>query len=396
MHLDLATILTLHPLSLTVGAICFLFVRFRSKHSRGLGKMAVAFFVLAAGSLLAGAGAQNLVDYDTWTFWSFVSGPVSYALFWIGLINLLEERSAGRGWFVVVLPVSLTAWAFVTEFYLDNAQRSTIFLSVMGIFALASAWLVIRDRQRERLQTRWGLAGALTFKAIIAFATFLAIAYPQWIAVTAPTTFLVLILCQFAIAMFVLIFVQERSEQRLIALTETDSLTGIRNRHWMMDRLPRKVPAGAAYVVIDIDHFKQVNDRHGHLAGDHVLTAVAQAMGKQLGPDAILARMGGEEFGLFLPDARKDEAQKTAERLRHHIGSLVILHEGTAIPVTLSAGVAVAPAAMSITQLVARADEALYAAKRGGRDRVVLARFEAPVADDVPASGDLVPVMKPV
>ncbi len=64
--------------------------------------MAVAFFVLAAGSLLAGAGAQNLVDYDTWTFWSFVSGPVSYALFWIGLINLLEERSAvaaGSWWY---------------------------------------------------------------------------------------------------------------------------------------------------------------------------------------------------------------------------------------------------------------------------------------------------------
>lgn len=396
MHLDLATILMLHPLSLTVGAICFLFVRCRSKHSCGLGKMAVAFFVLAAGSLLAGAGVQDLVDYDTWTFWSFVSGPVSYALFWVGLINLLEERPAGRGWLVVVLPAALTAWALVTEFYRDNAQRSTVFLSVMGIFALASAWLVIRDRQRERLQTRWGLAGALIVKAIIAFATILAISYPQWISVTPPTTFLVLILCQFAIAMFVLILVQERSERRLISLTETDSLTGIRNRHWMMDRLPRKVPEGAAYIVIDIDHFKQVNDRFGHPAGDYVLTAVAQAMGKQLGPEAILARMGGEEFGLFLPDSGKDEAQRTAEGLRHHIGSQVIQHEGTAIPVTLSAGVAVAPASMSITQLVARADEALYAAKRAGRDRVVLARFEAPDADDVKASGDVFPATKPV
>lgn len=395
MHLDLATILTLHPLSLLVGAMCFLYVRFRSRRSRGLGKMAAAFLVLGMGSLLAAAGAQGVVDYETWTFWSFLSGPVSYALFWVGLINLTEERPAGRAWFVLVLPLGLTVWARISGFYLHNAERASVFLAVMGSFALASAWLVVRDRPGEFLQTRWGLGGALVCKAVIAFTTLAAIAYPGRLPVSPPTTFLVLILCQFAIAMFVLILVQERAERRLIALTETDSLTGIRNRHWMMDRLPRQVPKGSAYVIIDIDHFKQVNDRHGHLAGDLVLTSVAQAMGKLLGPDAILARMGGEEFGLFLPGAGKDEAQQIAEELRRSIGSQLILHEGTAIPVTMSAGVAVAPVAMSIAQLVARADEALYAAKRGGRDRVVLARFEAAAADDVTASGDSGPVTKP-
>lgn len=395
MHLDLATILTLHPLSLLVGAICFLYVRFRSRRSRGLGKMAVAFLVLAVGSLLAGAGAQGVVGYDTWTFWSFLSGPISYALFWVGLINLTEERPAGRAWLVLVLPLGLTLWARISGFYLHDAERASVFLSVMGGFALASAWLVVRDRPCELLQTRWGLGGALVCKAMIAFGTLVAINYPGLLPITPPTTFLVLILCQFAIAMFVLILVQERVERRLIALTETDSLTGIRNRHWMMDRLPRQAPKGSAYVIMDIDHFKQVNDLYGHLAGDQVLTEVAQARGRLLGPDAILARMGGEEFGLFPPGAGKDEARQTAEELRRSIGSLLILHEGTAIPVTLSAGVAVAPAATSITQLVARADQALYAAKRGGRDRVVLARFEALVAVGAMASRDLVPVAEP-
>ncbi len=381
MHLDLATILTLHPLSLTVGTICFLYVRFRSRRNRGLGKMAAAFLVLAAGSLLAAAGDQGLVDYDTWTFWSFVSGPVSYALFWIGLINLMEERSADRGWFVLVVPVILTIGAYVTQFHRDNVTRATIFLSVMAISALACAWLVIRDRQQEALQTRWGLAGALILKVIIALATMLAVLFPELILVTPPTTFMGLILCQFAIAMFVLILVQERAERRLIALTETDSLTGIRNRHWMMDRLPRQAPVGSAYVVIDIDHFKRVNDRHGHLAGDHVLTSVAQAMTRFLGSAAILARMGGEEFGLFLPEASVDGALRTADELRRAISSLALQHEGTVIAVTLSAGVAVAPVPMSSTQLVARADEALYAAKRGGRNHVMLARFEAPTIE---------------
>lgn len=379
MHLDLATILILHPLSLTVGALCFLLVRWRSRRSLGLGKMAVGFLVLAVGSLLAGGGVQNVIDYRVWTFWSFVSGPVSYALFWAGLINLIDERPVGRSWWVVLLPVALILWALLSGFYLDNVERSAVFLSTMAVFALGGAWLVLRDRQRERLQTRWALAGALIFKALIALMSIMAIADPDDVPVTPASTFLVLILCQFAIAMFVLMLVQERSERRLTALTETDSLTGIRNRHWMIDRMPRQLGPGNAYVIIDIDHFKQVNDRYGHVAGDQVLTGVAQAMRRSLGEAAIFARMGGEEFGLFLPEAREDAVFNMIEQLRATVASLAIVHDGQQIPVTLSAGVAVAPVGMSITQLMARADAALYAAKRGGRNRVVLAGAKAPV-----------------
>ncbi len=145
--------------------------------------------------------------------------------------------------------------------------------------------------------------------------------------------------------------------------------------------------SGSAYVIIDIDHFKQVNDQYGHLAGDAVLTAVAQAMTDLLGDEAILARMGGEEFGLYLPDTSEVSALQTAEHLRTRIASLTIAHEGTTIPVTLSAGVATAPLPMSVTQLIARADEALYAAKRSGRNRVVEARFDAATTDGSAAFG---------
>ncbi|PYB75566.1 GGDEF domain-containing protein [Rhizobium wuzhouense] len=373
MHLDLATILTLHPLSLAVGALCFLLVRSRSLHIRGLGKMSMGFLVLGGGSLLAGAGLEDVIDYRTWTFWSFVSGPVSYSLIYVGLINLIEERPAGRNWFAFVVPIVLTTWAFVSDFYLDNVERSAVFLSVMAMFALAAVWMVLRDKRGERLQTRWGLAGAFVCKAIIALTTIVVIARPDLMPVTPAATFLLLILCQFAIAMFVLILVQERSERRLIALTETDSLTGIHNRHWMMDRLPQQVQPGSAYVIIDIDHFKQVNDRYGHVAGDQVLTGVAQAMMRSLGETAIFARMGGEEFGLFLPDVGVARAIETVEQLRATVASLAISHDGEVIPVTLSAGVAVAPVAKTMTKLMGRADAALYAAKRGGRNRVVLA-----------------------
>ncbi|MDH4441075.1 MAG: GGDEF domain-containing protein [Rhizobium sp.] len=370
MHLDLATILILHPLSLVVGAGCFLYLRWYSRRSRGLGKMAIGFLVLAAGSVLAGEGIQGHIDYATWTFLSFVSGPVSYALFWLGLLTLVTERPAGRGWWIVVLPVVLSGLALATGFHLDNLYRSSIFLSVMAGFALASAWLVARDPQGERLQSRYGLASALVFKALIAVITIASIVAPAVMGFGAAESFLVLILCQFAIAMFVVILVLERAEKRLIALTETDSLTGIRNRHWMMDRLPRQMPAGSAFLVIDIDHFKRVNDLHGHAAGDLVLKAVAQAMAETLGAQALFARMGGEEFGLLLPKASEIEAIASGELLRQTVEALAITFDGVAIPVTLSAGVAVARGEMSLTRLIGRADEALYVAKRGGRNRV--------------------------
>lgn len=393
MQLDLATILTLHPLSLTVGALCFLYLRYRSRRSRGLGKMAMAFLVLACGSLLAGAGEQGRLDYAAWTFLSFVSGPVAYTLFFIGLLNLLTERPAGGWWWIVLLPIVLGIAALVTQFHLVNLYRASVFLSTMGLYALASGALALADPQREQLGSRFGLAASLFFKALIALATLVSIARPDLLPISPEITFFVLILCQFAIAMFVLILVQERAEQRLIALTETDSLTRIRNRHWLMDRLPRQVPAGSGFLVIDIDHFKAVNDQHGHAAGDHVLKMVAQAMAARLGEGAYLARMGGEEFGLYLPHASEPELLAAGEMLRQTIEGLTMPHEGLTIRVTLSVGGAVAHEAMSNKRLVGRADEALYAAKRAGRNQVHIHSVAAvPAANgDAGAPGKAVP-----
>lgn len=393
MHLDLATILTLHPLSLTVGAVCFLYLRYRSRRSRGLGKMAMAFLVLACGSLMAGAGEQGRLDYAAWTFLSFVSGPVAYTLFFIGLLNLLTERSAGRWWWMLLVPVALGVAALVTQFHLVNIYRASVFLTTMGFYALASGALALADPQHEQLDSRYGLAASLFFKALIAFATLVSIARPNLLPISPEITFFVLILCQFAIAMFVLILVQERAEQRLIALTETDSLTRIRNRHWLMDRLPRQVPAGSGFLVIDIDHFKAVNDQHGHAAGDHVLKTVAQAMAVRLGEGAYFARMGGEEFGLYLPRVSEPELLAAGEMLRQTIESLTISHEGLMLRVTLSVGGAVAHEAMSNKRLVGRADEALYAAKRAGRNQVQIypVAGELTTSIDAGATGKAVP-----
>jgi diguanylate cyclase (GGDEF)-like protein len=147
-------------------------------------------------------------------------------------------------------------------------------------------------------------------------------------------------------------------------LARTDGLTGVANRRAWDDELPRELARAArsgkrpCVALLDLDHFKAYNDRHGHQAGDRLLKAAAAAWQGKLRKTDLLARYGGEEFGVLLPDCRLDDAMEIAERLR------------IAQPeVTCSLGVAAWDGREDAARLVARADRALYAAKAGGRNR---------------------------
>jgi diguanylate cyclase (GGDEF)-like protein len=156
---------------------------------------------------------------------------------------------------------------------------------------------------------------------------------------------------------------------RLEELADTDELTGLPNRRAWNRELDvalstadrRKTPLCVA--LIDVDHFKQLNDQSGHQAGDRLLKSAAAAWRSALRPADVLARPGGDEFTLVLPDCDIDRAGVVLERLR----------EATPGSRTCSIGVAQWDRAEASEELVARVDEALYAAKQGGRDRVVLA-----------------------
>ena len=140
----------------------------------------------------------------------------------------------------------------------------------------------------------------------------------------------------------------------------------------------------AAVLLVDIDHFKRVNDLHGHLTGDRVLRAVADGLRSQLREGDVLGRFGGEEFAVLLPGADEQEARRVAERLRRgvaEVGVSVDLPVGStgsapaaaAVSVTVSIGVAMAEdTLLSVVELLSAADAGLYQAKAGGRDRVVL------------------------
>ncbi|MFN0134223.1 MAG: HDOD domain-containing protein [Phycisphaerales bacterium] len=153
----------------------------------------------------------------------------------------------------------------------------------------------------------------------------------------------------------------------------TDALTKVANRAAFDARLAEALaaPAGAALIMIDVDHFKKFNDTHGHQAGDEVLRAVAEALRFAAGNDAFVARYGGEEFGVIVPGVTLGRASELAERLRAAIQTCPIKHGGKSLMVTASLGVARSgPGATNAASLVKAADALLYQAKRNGRNRV--------------------------
>ena len=170
-----------------------------------------------------------------------------------------------------------------------------------------------------------------------------------------------------------------RMQDALHVLSITDELTGLYNRRHFIDQarqrldLARRDGRPLSIAVIDIDHFKSINDGFGHAAGDTALREVARAMRATLRVTDVTGRLGGEEFGLLLAVALPDAAA-VVEKLRLAIGALEVDCAGSRISCRISTGIAAFPEHGSdVDTLMRRADHALYEAKRRGRDRTVLA-----------------------
>lgn len=173
---------------------------------------------------------------------------------------------------------------------------------------------------------------------------------------------------------------QELAEanEKLYLLAITDPLTGLHNRRHFFELANLEIAAAQRYerplsvMMVDLDHFKQVNDQFGHLAGDQVLKAFAKRTLDCVREVDVVGRYGGEEFALLLPDTALLAAVEMGERLRLAISSTPIQTEDADVPVTVSVGVAEYLYGEEITSdaLFDRADQALYDAKEGGRDRV--------------------------
>jgi two-component system cell cycle response regulator len=172
-------------------------------------------------------------------------------------------------------------------------------------------------------------------------------------------------------------------QREMYERTVRDALTGLYNRAYLLDQISilagRSATRGIglAVLMLDVDHFKRINDLYGHVAGDEVLRAVAAVIRESTRPEDLVARFGGEEFVVVLPFSIPDLATERAERIRSNLAERTILAEGHEIRVTASIGLAYAPPGRSRNEmaLIMTADEALYRAKAEGRNRVIFGRY---------------------
>ena len=168
----------------------------------------------------------------------------------------------------------------------------------------------------------------------------------------------------------------KRQERELVRLAWTDGLTGALNRHRFMELATGEIDRAnrhgnpASLLLLDADHFKQINDRDGHAAGDEVLRGMVGRWTRILRAHDLVGRIGGEEFCILLPQVGAEGAAKAAEKLRAAIAELPFAFEGQLLRATVSIGVATLSPGAQLPELIRSADKALYQAKEAGRNRV--------------------------
>jgi len=172
--------------------------------------------------------------------------------------------------------------------------------------------------------------------------------------------------------------VESAYHEEIYKLTIIDGLTQAHNKRYFMEFLERELARVSrtgrplTLVMFDIDHFKVINDTHGHLTGDAILKDLCTRIFTTVRKDELLARYGGEEFVVVLPEANHEGGLEFAERIRHLVEAEPFTFEGDTIRVTISVGTATTMGeTVTVTQFIKEADDNLYAAKRGGRNMVV-------------------------
>ena len=172
--------------------------------------------------------------------------------------------------------------------------------------------------------------------------------------------------------------IENAYHEEIYRLTTVDGLTQVYNKRYFMETLEREMSRCQRYgrdlslIIFDIDHFKRINDTYGHLAGDHVLKLLAEAIKTRIRREDFLARYGGEEFAIILPEIDNERAMVLAGKILRLVRNKKFIYEDAEIPVTISVGVATHDGeTVESLEFIRLADKNLYQAKNSGRDRVV-------------------------
>ena len=250
-----------------------------------------------------------------------------------------------------------------------------------GLFLIVGAMVMFQ--YSKRFPARMLFAGALLFHgAFMVIRSFLVNAPSKDLLFSdASFSFAQLILMEQVVvtvlfSLGVVMLINERVSHELKIRADRDSLTNLFNRGAFMRQLDKEVSravrsgAPLSLLIIDLDHFKSINDRYGHAAGDLALFAFAEIVGRTIRIEDTPGRLGGEEFAVALPNTQRKAAVQIAERLRLNVSNAVIEFEDQPIQLSISVGVSTLTASDRVESLLCRADQALYRAKASGRNRV--------------------------
>lgn len=386
MTLDLATLLAAVTAATISLAIPVLFVAWRARVHQGLMLWGVGLVLNSLSYPVFGLRALGWTDLSI-VMTNLLTG-LTLVLHTQAIASFQRERVATLSKWAVWSPMALNM-TVVAVFLHDDLWRNILVAATQALMAfvlLREAWG--RGLTERRLTGRWVLIGgaATMFVAVVFRTLFMALASdwdPRYNVpghVQAVTYFIVMAVVLINSMGFVLMQMERAIEQQR-ALATHDALTGLYNRSALQDLLPMhgaqsmRHRAPMAFLMLDIDHFKRVNDEHGHLAGDQVLKEVARRVRQRMRQSDFLARFGGEEFLAILPSTDSAGALIVAEEIRQSIESQPVDFQGKLISVTVSIGVSAGipgDAHKALETMIARSDEALYAAKNTGRNCVKL------------------------
>jgi diguanylate cyclase (GGDEF)-like protein len=377
---DLSTLIAVAVSAKSISGVILIYAWVTNRHTPALALWALAFFVASAATALIVTeerlGDVRLIDIAD----ALLIG--AYGLSWMGARSFNNRKTS-----VAYLLVAPAAWLLLRQLevlHFSNSTRIVIVSSILlGCLVLMGFefW-----RNNRNLPSCWPLIVIIGAQAAVFLSRIL---WPGWMlralsgpspAISVVALFFFEVLFQTFFAAFLLAFLmKERREEYYRQTALVDPLTGVWNRRAFLEYASRHLSGAAidkqtvALIAFDLDHFKFINDRHGHLAGDLMLCSFCNMVTEALRPGDLFGRIGGEEFACLLVDVSPADAVAIAEQLRRRFANMEIYSGSSLLRATVSSGVAMAERPQpDLEALMSAADRGLYRAKELGRNRVVL------------------------
>ena len=385
MHIDAYTVLLLGVFIKILFGALFLMFWLQDRHSTWFAWWSVAFLfgTLASLLLMARDFTGELFAIATGVAFAIAA----FACCWQGARAFDGRRPL---WLPVVSAPGLWLLACLMPGFAGHAgyrvMLSSLILSVLIAMAAIEFWRGLQ----EALPSRWPvivLFGSLSLFFLSRIVLVGTLPFPfgalpiqvSWVA----TFNLVVLFHVLVLTVLIVALSKERLELDQRTKAQTDPLTGALNRRAFMARSGRLLQRGqrdgspTCLLFLDLDHFKSINDRFGHSAGDDVLASFVDLVNASIRPTDFLFRIGGEEFCCLLPRTNAEQAWQVAERIRQQFEMSTVVVAGTPVKATVSLGIASTEVfGYDLDMLMRRADMAVYAAKHQGRNRVVVAAAE--------------------